>query len=191
MILGGLMVRRAPSFFVVLLAIGLLGAACGSSDGGGDAPDTTFAAQGSEAVATTEAVAEPTPSFQAQLVRGGDFNSEDLYGENTVYWFWAAWCTQCRREAPNVSAAAAQFPELNFVGVPGLSIQEQMEGFIDRFDLDGFDHVVDETGSIWAAFGIPAQPAFAFIDADGNIEVVLGEMGVDDLTEKLEQLIAS
>ena len=64
-----------------------------------------------------------------------------------------------------------------------------IEGFIDEFGVDAFPHVVDTTGTLWASFGVAAQPAWIFVDADGGTEVRLGGLGESALTERLDALV--
>ncbi len=90
-----------------------------------------------------------------------------------------------------MGAVASDFEEVNFIGVAGLSEAEGRDKFIATFGVDGFEHVVDETGSIWASFGIPTQPAYAFVTSDGDIEVIVASLGEDGLRAKVEELAAS
>ena len=56
---------------------------------------------------------------------------------------------------------------------------------------DGFPHITDEDTAIWADFGVTSQPAFAFIDDDGSVEVSISSFGEDGLTAKAEALAAT
>ena len=80
---------------------------------------------------------------------------------------------------------------MTFVGVAGRDDLEPIVGFIDEFGLDGFSHIVDETGGIWANFQIVSQPSFIFVDAGGESEVHLGALGADGLSERLDRLTAN
>ncbi len=66
-----------------------------------------------------------------------------------------------------------------------------MNDFVDRFDLDGFEHVADESGDIWTAYGVASQPTWAFIDDDGTITTELGALGPEGLEQRLGDLTAS
>ena len=65
-----------------------------------------------------------------------------------------------------------------------------MQGFIDDTETVGLTHVADLDGAIWQAFGVYAQPAFAFINDDGAIEVFVGGLDEDALAERLDELTA-
>ncbi|MEM9713787.1 MAG: redoxin, partial [Actinomycetota bacterium] len=63
--------------------------------------------------------------------------------------------------------------------------------FLEDTGVGNMTHVADENGSIWQEFGVTSQPAFAFIDDDGSIQVSLGRQGQESLTAIAEELLAS
>lgn len=155
-----------------LAALALLLTACG---GGGD----------------SDAEAAGPPAFTAASLAGGDIDSASFAGQPTVLWFWAPWCTICRAEAPGIVDAAAEVGDgVNLVGVAGRGEVPAMEAFVDETGTGGFTHVVDDDGSIWSDYGVAAQPAFAFISADGEVETVTGAIPEADLVAKMQALAA-
>lgn len=44
---------------------------------------------------------------------------------------------------------------------------------------------------IWAEFGVRSQPAFAFIDDSGEVEIHRGSLDEAELSERVDALIAS
>ena len=159
----------------VLAALAVLLAACGGGGGGG---------------ATSAADA---PSFVAADLSGGQVDSASFAGQPTVLWFWAPWCTICRAEAPGVVDAATQVgDEVTLVGVAGRGEVPAMRDFVDQTGTGAFTHVVDDDGSIWADYGVTAQPAFAFLAADGSVdEVVAGPIEPDRLVERMRALASA
>lgn len=169
---------RRTRLGVALAALTLLLAACGG--GGGD----------DDGVGAPEPTTGP-PAFTAASLTGGEVDSSTFSGEPKVLWFWAPWCTTCRAEAPGVVAAAAEVGEgVELIGVAGRGEVPAMEEFVDQTGTDGFTHVVDDDGSIWADYGVAAQPAFAFISADGEVETVAGAIPEDELVDKMQALQA-
>ncbi|MEU1734186.1 redoxin domain-containing protein [Streptosporangium sp. NPDC020145] len=131
-------------------------------------------------------------AFTATTVDGAAFQGTTLQGKDAVLWFWAPWCGECRREAPNVAAVQASAGgKAVFVGVAGLGEVADMKGFVAEFTLNAFPHLADVTGEIWKRFGIVRQPAYAFIDDDGTVEVVRGELGQEALAAKVADLTGS
>ena len=66
-----------------------------------------------------------------------------------------------------------------------------MVDFVDETGVGGFEHLIDADGIIWSELGVFDQPAFAFVDDDGSVEVFVGALGEDGLTERLQALIDS
>ncbi len=66
-----------------------------------------------------------------------------------------------------------------------------VKGFLGGNGVNRFTHTLDEDGSIWAAFGVGSQPAVAFINDDGTIEVRQGAIGEEELAERIENLLAT
>ena len=176
---------RARLTMLSFSALALTAAGCGESSTQAEAePD------GNPATSTTGA---PAPadllSFTSETLEGAEFTGSAIEGKDAVLWFWAPWCTVCRSEAPNLAATAAKFDgKVEVVGVGGRGEVPEMEAFVEETSTGGFDHIVDADGSIWARFGVAAQPAFAFIDDSGEVEVVVGALGEKALTERLDQL---
>lgn len=73
----------------------------------------------------------PELEFTGQTLDGEDFDGATLAGKDAVLWFWASWCTECRREAPYVAAAQADNPNVAFVGVAGLGEIGDMRDFVE------------------------------------------------------------
>ena len=63
-----------------------------------------------------------------------------------------------------------------------------MRAFVERHSIT-FPSVVDRPGAIFAEFGVPYQPAWVFIDADGTTTRFQGSLGEDELRVRLDELI--
>ena len=146
---------------------------------------------------TTSAVASAAPDgaaapaqlqFTATTLDGERFSGESLLGSPAVLWFWAPWCPTCQREAPMVGQAAADHPGVRFLGVAGLDQPPAMQQFVDRYPVGDFTRLADVDGEVWTKFGITQQPAFAFVGADGTVDVVRGTLSDTELTERIDAL---
>jgi thiol-disulfide isomerase/thioredoxin len=164
-------------------ALVVVAAACGS----GGASTSSPGAGGP--VANEEAGERASATFTADQLDGGEFASTSLAGKDTVLWFWAPWCTVCRGEAPDVVASAeALAGRVEIIGVAGRGGVPEMHDFVSDTDTGSLTHVVDADGSIWSQYGVFAQPAYAFIDDGGEVEVFVGAMGEEALTERMNAL---
>jgi thiol-disulfide isomerase/thioredoxin len=171
--------RLAP----LLVATALVAAACGSSEAGGSAGtgDTAPPATGTPA-ALASAVTVDNEPFDATL----------LDGRHAVAWFWAPWCVICRAEGPDVAEVAARFgDQVTVFGVAGRGELPAMQAFVADTGTASLSHVADVEGSIWEAYGVYGQPAFAFIDDDGSFDLFVGSMGATALAQRIDTLLTA
>ncbi|MGI9603805.1 MAG: redoxin domain-containing protein [Acidimicrobiales bacterium] len=95
-------------------------------------------------------------------------------------------------EAPAVAAVQREFDgQVAVIGVSSRDDLGAMEEFVSTYGVSEFPHIADDDTSIWADFGVTSQPAFAFINDDGSVEVSISSFGEDGLTEKANALIAA
>jgi thiol-disulfide isomerase/thioredoxin len=111
-----------------------------------------------------------------------------VLGKPAVFWFWAPWCPTCQREAPMVGHLADAHPDVTFVGVAALDQLPAMQTFVNEYPVKGFSHIADTDGAVWAKFGVTQQPVYAFVSADGTIDVVRGSLPEAALTERVTTL---
>ncbi len=126
--------------------------------------------------------------FSAETLDGASFDGADLAGKPAVLWFWAPWCPNCRSEAPQVAAAAAANPDVTFIGVAAQDELPAMQSFVTDYGVGGFQHLADLDASIWQRFGVTYQPAYAFVGADGSIDVVKSRVSAEELDSRLASL---
>jgi thiol-disulfide isomerase/thioredoxin len=179
------MINRRRRFNRSLLATAVTAAlvlsACGG-DGHDTTPDET-------------AIAATSTDILGAVLAAGDVIGDDIDvvavdGRPMVAWFWAPWCTSCRAEGPTVAKVAVQYSDdVVLIGVPGRGADADMQRFIDDTNTRAITHVADFGGGIWSDFGVFAQPAFAFITTDGDVEVFVGSLGERALIERIEALI--
>ena len=78
--------------------------------------------------------------------------------------------------------------DVTFVGVAGRADVSAINEFIDTLNVGTFEHAIDDDGSVWANYAITTQPSFVFIDNDGTTSTHVGALGVDGLSEVLDDL---
>ena len=126
--------------------------------------------------------------WTAQTTDGEEFVAAELAGDKVVLWLWAPWCSVCNREAPEVAEALADLPaDVTVIGVAGRDEVGPMRDFIAEHGLQDMTHVVDADGSVWSSYGISYQPAWVFIDTDGQASVAAGALGYDGIFAGLDE----
>ncbi|MDX1658846.1 MAG: hypothetical protein R3343_08505 [Nitriliruptorales bacterium] len=63
-----------------------------------------------------------------------------------------------------------------------------MQDFVSRHGVGAFPHAVDEDGSLWAMYDVSYQPAWAFVNQDGEVRVHAGPLYDEGLEEALADL---
>jgi peroxiredoxin len=74
-----------------------------------------------------------------------------------------------------------------FLGVAWSGTSDAMLDFIDRHGIS-FPTIVDQSGDIYLRYQVPYQPAWVFIDADGNHRRVMGSLGETELLENIQTI---
>jgi len=65
-----------------------------------------------------------------------------------------------------------------------------MQGFISDTGIT-FDNISDGGGVIFERFGVPYQPAWAFVARDGTTTVRIGVLSEEELTKEFNRLATS
>lgn len=134
-------------------------------------------------------VATPLPAFSSTTLEGQSVTQADYEGKPTIMWFWAPWCSVCRGEAPTLSKVASELDgTVDVVGVAALGSVDEMKTFVSDTGIENFSQLADPDAEVWSVFGVASQPAFAFINADGSIEVVQGSLDEAEILERAATL---
>ena len=167
---------------LIVAAVAVLTAACGSSDDVATGPTAPVEAE--------DATAEIAPIFSVTTTDGQEFSLSNHLatdGRPVFLNLWASWCFPCREEMPAIDRAAGQNPDVEFIGVAVQDSITDAESFANEigvqyllaFDADG------EVENAYAPLGLPAS---YIISGEGVIvERIFGKVTEDDLAEKFEK----
>lgn len=135
---------------------------------------------------------DPAVGRPAPTVVGASFDGRPVSiggtGRPAIIIFLAHWCSHCQAEVPLVQAwlDGGGLPD----GVDIVSVSTATDPAAPNYPPDAWlaregwtpPVVVDPTGSIADAYGLPGFPYFVFVDADGNVAGrISGEVPVADL----------
>ena len=143
-------------------------------------------------------IGQRAPELAFDSPDGTTIPLSSLRGKMVLIDFWAAWCSPCRVENPNLVRTYHEFKDKEFVNgtgftVYGVSLDRRMEdwvGAIEKDKLEWESHVSDLKGwqSVPAAmYGVMGIPMNFLIDGDGII-VAKGLRG-EYLDNKLKELL--
>ena len=133
---------------------------------------------------------QKSDAFTLQAVDGTSVTFGDFGEQPTVLWFWSPHWTRCQIEASTVAEAQKKYiGQVDFVGVAGRSDLNSVEEFITSFAVEEFPHLYDPDGEIWARYGVSSQPAWVFIDSNGEPQRAFGVLGTSALDDEVQRIL--
>lgn len=117
------------------------------------------------------------PLWNANDLDGYPWNTGSLGTRLTVVNFWASWCEPCRIEWPELQAAAAAHPSVNFLGIDTMDEAPSARQFIKDHPSD-YRQLVDGTAHILQGLsGMPNSALPTTIILDGTRRIAAWKAG--------------
>ena len=135
-------------------------------------------------------IGKVAPDFTMSDSTGKPITLSSLKGKILLVDFWAAWCSPCRAENPNVVKAYQQYNKKGF-DILGCSFDKDREKWLKAIKDDklSWHHVSDLQGWANAAgklYGINSIPANVLLDK--NQKIIARNLRGDGLTKKLAEV---
>ena len=117
----------------------------------------------------------PAPEFTLKDQYGETHSLSDYKGKTVFLNFWATWCPPCRGELPDIEKLYQEKGEdIAVLGVasPGIGREQDAKGIAAFLKDNGYTYPVlmDETGDVFASYGVRAYPTTVIIDPEGHIK---------------------
>lgn len=123
------------------------------------------------------------PDFKGTTLDGKPWNFSDHAGKVVVMNVWGSWCPPCRKEAPDLAAAAKELgPSVQFIGLNTRDLDPApAKKFVEVFEVP-FPSIYDPNGKQLLLFrgqkiSAVSIPATLVIDKEGRVASrVIGEV---------------
>lgn len=136
------------------------------------------------------AIGKEAPEFTMENTEGEPVALSDFEGQYVLLDFWAAWCSPCRAENPNVVEAYQKYHDKGFT-VLGVSLDRKREDWLKAIEKDNltWTHLSDLKGWDNEAsnlYGVMSIPQNYLLDKEGVI--IAKNLRGEDLHTKLEEI---
>lgn len=135
----------------------------------------------------------PAPELKMKDINGQKFQLSKLKGKYVVLDFWASWCPDCRKDAPNMVRMYNKFhPQgVEFVGVSYDTEKANLQAALEKYSIQYTqvsEFVRMKQSTTAPAFGVRWIPSMILLDPEGK--VVLGTVLSDKLEKTLYEVTA-
>jgi cytochrome c biogenesis protein CcmG, thiol:disulfide interchange protein DsbE len=134
------------------------------------------------------------PDFKLKTPDGEEYTLSELKGNAVLVNLWATWCPPCRAEMPAIDKMYKEYKDQGFVVLAvNMTYQDDptsVAPFIQEHALT-FPILLEETGSVGAAYQLRSLPSSYFINRAGIIQEVVigGPMSEALLRTRIEQIL--
>jgi cytochrome c-type biogenesis protein len=149
---------------------------------------------------TGQVIAAPQKSFIAPTLtlespENTMYSLEDYRGQPVLIFFWASWCSICKRTMPELQQVYDIYQPQGFeIFAVNATTQDNLTEAFNYFKTQNYTYpmLLDSQGEVISAYQLRAFPTAVLVRPDGIIEDVVIGAGLNSayLTAKLEQVLS-
>ncbi|MCO6457178.1 MAG: TlpA family protein disulfide reductase, partial [Pirellulaceae bacterium] len=139
---------------------------------------------------SSELVGQPL-ELTGTTTDGEAFAWDTYRGKVVLVDFWATWCGPCRKAMPKVKELYEKHRDGPF-DIVGISLDQDLDAlaqYLDENKIEWTNLSGEDTQELAKKYGVRGIPTMMLVDAEGKIVAV--SHNIDDLTGKLEELLAA
>lgn len=118
------------------------------------------------------------PAFTLESPIGESFSLKNYKGQPILVFFWASWCSVCKRTMPGLQSVYNDYAPLGFeILAVNTTYQDTLSGATNYYTSQGysFPMLLDRSGDISQTYRLSAVPLSVLINPDGEIfDVIIG-----------------
>ena len=120
----------------------------------------------------------PAPSFNLEVLSGDALSLSDLKGQPVLIFFWASWCSVCKRTMPGLQSVYEEFHEQGFeILAINSTFQDTLSSAVSYYESQEytFPFLIDLDGKVTQDYQVRALPTSVLVNSDGIVvDVVIG-----------------
>jgi thiol-disulfide isomerase/thioredoxin len=135
---------------------------------------------------------QPAPPFILADLNGNEISLDQYRGKVVMLDFWATWCGPCRMTMPILEKLQKEYPDdLTLLAINILESPELVRPYVRKQNIKSMV-LLDQKGSVSAAYGSNSIPMHVLIDRQGiirHVQVGYGTNMEAQLREEINKLL--
>jgi len=137
-----------------------------------------FSGNGVDAGTTAVHRGFQAPEFTLDSLTGDSVSLANYDGQPVLVFFWASWCSVCKRTMPGLQSVYKDYAPMGFeILAVNTTYQDTLSGATNYFTSQGYSYpmLLDRSGDTSQIYRLNAVPLSVLIDPDGDIfDVIIG-----------------
>lgn len=118
------------------------------------------------------------PGFTLETPTGEMVSLGDYEGQPVLVFFWASWCSVCKRTMPGLQSVYEDYAAEGFeILAVNTTSQDNLSSAVDYFRSQGYAYqmLLDKSGNISQTYKLNAVPLSILVNPDGEVhDVIIG-----------------